>query len=281
MGRFTGVLLASDFDNTLIYTEEALRSGVPVPPLSEKNRAALAYFMAEGGRFAIATGRALAAFMKYADKVPMNAPGVVCNGAALYDFAKGEYLETALLDGIVRERGQEILEHFPEAAVEAYHIDNVIYAVHPNEITRQHEHLTKVGVTERASLEEVPLPLGKLLLEADRETLEEAKTFMEQQGWGGDYELIFSARELLEMTARGANKGGMVRRLAAHLGISMDHVYCAGDEANDITMLTAAAEGFAPANCVPAVRDCGATIVADARESALADVIAILDERYS
>ena len=46
-------------------------------------------------------------------------------------------------------------------------------------------------------------------------------------------------------------------------------------------MLTAAAEGFAPANCVPAVRDCGATIVADARESALADVIAILDERYS
>ncbi len=44
--------------------------------------------MAEGGRFAIATGRALAAFLRYADEVPMNAPGVVCNGAALYDFAK-------------------------------------------------------------------------------------------------------------------------------------------------------------------------------------------------
>ena len=27
MGRFDGVLLASDFDNTLIYTEDALRSG--------------------------------------------------------------------------------------------------------------------------------------------------------------------------------------------------------------------------------------------------------------
>ena len=116
MGKFSGVLLTSDFDNTLIYTEDALRSGVPVPPLSEANRTALEYFMAEGGHFAIATGRALAAFRKYADQVPMNTPGVVCNGAALYDFAKGEYLETALLDGIVRERGQEILEHFPEAA---------------------------------------------------------------------------------------------------------------------------------------------------------------------
>ena len=49
MGRFDGVLLASDFDNTLIYTEEALRSGVPVPPLSDENREALEWFMAEGG----------------------------------------------------------------------------------------------------------------------------------------------------------------------------------------------------------------------------------------
>ena len=48
MGIFDGVLLASDFDNTLIYTEAALRTGAPVPELSEKNRAALERFMAEG-----------------------------------------------------------------------------------------------------------------------------------------------------------------------------------------------------------------------------------------
>ena len=280
MGKFDGVLLASDFDNTLIYTEEALRSGVPVPPLSTENREALEWFMAEGGHFSIATGRALAAFMKYADQVPMNAPGVVCNGAALYDFAKGEYLEMAMLDGCVRERGQTVLEKFPTAAVEAYHIDNVIHAVHPNAITRQHEHLTKVAVEEKPSLPEVPLPLGKLLFEADHAVLEEIKAFLTEQGWGGDYELIFSGQSLLELTARGANKGGMVRRLAARLGISMEHVYCVGDEANDIPMLTTAAEGFAPANCAPLVRDCGATIVADARESALADVIRRLGEKY-
>ena len=86
MGRFDGVLLASDFDNTLIYTEEALRSGAAVPPLSPRNREALEWFMAEGGRFTVATGRALAAFANYAGGVPMNAPSVVCNGAAIYDF---------------------------------------------------------------------------------------------------------------------------------------------------------------------------------------------------
>ena len=280
MGRFDGVLLASDFDNTLIYTEDALRSDEPVPPLSRENREALEWFMAEGGRFAIATGRALAALVKYVDQVPMNAPGVVCNGAALYDFARGEYLEMAMLDGDVRERGQAVLEKFPSAAVEAYHIDNVIHAVHPNAITRQHEHLTKVAVEERPSLPEVPLPLGKLLFEDDHAVLEEIKSFLTEQGWSGDYELIFSGQNLLELTARGANKGGMVRRLAARLGIPMKHVYCVGDEANDIPMLTAAAEGFAPANCVSLVRDCGATIVADAREGALAEVVRRLAEKY-
>ena len=280
MGRFDGVLLTSDFDNTLIYTEDALRTGGAVPPLSEENRAALEYFMAEGGKFAIATGRALAAFMKYADQVPMNAPAVVCNGAALYDFSAEEYLETAMMEGEVRERGQAVLDAFPQVAVEAYHVDNVIHAVHPNEITRHHEHLTKVAVVEEESLLNVPLPLGKLLFEADRSVLEEVSAFLAEQGWAEDYELIFSGQSLMEMTEKGANKGGMVRRLAEHLSISMEHLYCVGDEANDTPMLTLAAQGFAPANCVPAVRNCGATIVSDARSSALADVVEHLKEKY-
>ena len=280
MGKFDGVLLASDFDNTLLNTETARRTGAEVPEVSRRNWEALEYFMAGGGRFAIATGRALAAFIKFADQVPMNAPGIVCNGAALYDFQKGEYLETILLDESTRRRGQETLDRFPTLAVEAYHIDNVIHAVHPNEITRNHEHLTKVGVTEMPSLLDVPLPLGKLLFEASHETLLEIRAFLEERGWSGDYELIFSARNLLEMTARGADKGGMVRQLADRLGIPMDRVYCVGDEANDLSMLTAAAEGFAPANCAAAVRESGAAIVCDAREGALADVVELLEQKY-
>ena len=280
MGIFDGVLLASDFDNTLIYTEEALRSGAPVPELSEGNRTALERFMEEGGRFTVSTGRALAAFARYAGKIPMNAPAVICNGAALYDFSKGEYLDVAMLDEDARRRGQAVLDHFPEAAVEAYHIDNVIHAVHPNAITRQHEHITKVSVTEAPTLLEVPLPLGKLLFEADHPTLERVRDYIVAQGWSGDYELIFSGQTLLEMTAKGANKGGMIRRLADHLGIPMDHVYCVGDEANDLPMLLCAAQGFAPANCIPAVRESGVTIVPHAKEDALAAVVQILEQKY-
>ena len=79
------------------------------------------------------------------------------------------------------------------------------------------------------------------------------------------------------------NETGLAQaaRLAERLGISRQHVYCAGDEANDLSMLTWAAEGFAPANCVPAVRACGATIVADADHDTLADIVSRLDKMYA
>ena len=280
MGRFDGVLLASDFDNTLIYTEEALMRGEPIPPLPERNRQALEHFMAEGGRFAVSTGRALAAFEKYAALVPMNAPGVICNGAAIYDFAKGEYLVTRPAGRAGPGAGPAGAGPFPQAAVEAYHIDNVIHAVHPNEITRHHEHLTKVARDGGAlPAGRAPAPGEAPLRGVPRDAAGDPGLSADQ-GWGGDYELIFSGQSLLEMTAKGANKGGMVRRLAELLGIRREHVYCVGDEANDLPMLRWAAEGFAPANCIPAVRESGATIVSHARDGALADVVEILEKKY-
>ena len=97
MGKFDDVLLASDFDNTILNTERPRRTGGPIPPVSQGNLTAIRYFMAEGGRFAVATGRALPAFRMFADKVPMNAPAIVCNGAALYDFEAETYLDSILL----------------------------------------------------------------------------------------------------------------------------------------------------------------------------------------
>ena len=134
---------------------------------------------------------------------------------------------------------------------------------------------------EKPSLLDVPLPLGKIMFEEDHAVLEGVKAFLQSQPWAGEYEIFFSDRTLLEVTARGATKGGMVARLAERLGISRQHVYCAGDEANDLSMLTWAAEGFAPANCVPAVRACGATIVADADHDTLADIVSRLDKMYA
>ncbi len=65
MGKFDGVLLVCDFDDT-VYTADCR--------IPERNRTALAYFEAEGGRFTIATGRAWRTFSPYVHLLPINAP---------------------------------------------------------------------------------------------------------------------------------------------------------------------------------------------------------------
>ena len=274
MGKFDGVLLASDFDNTILNTEIPRRTGCPIPPISRRNTDALRYFMANGGRFAVATGRALPAFRLFADQIPMNAPAVVCNGGALYDFQTESYLDIMELPEEIRGQGQAVLDRFPTAAVEAYHLDDVIHAVRPNLYTRQHEHVTHAGVEPVSALTDVPVPLVKIMFEDDHEHLTALRDYVLQQAWSENYEIFFSDRTLLEVTRKGASKGAMVARLAQRLGISPAHIYCAGDENNDLSMLTMAAEGFAPANCAETVRNCGATIVADCDHDTLAEIIA-------
>lgn len=279
MGKFDGVLLCSDFDNTIVDTAAVLRGEIDESLPGERTLAALRYFMEQGGSFTVVTGRALAAFINHVHEVPTNVPAILCNGAAIYDFKTGQYLETNYLNHAARERAQTVLDRWSALAAEAYNDDTSIPTVQPNDVSRRHQHLVHSGVREYARLTDIPGEIGKILLEGDHETLEQARQYLTNQPWSGEYEVFFSGESLLEMTARGSNKGGMVRRLAARLGISMEHVYCVGDETNDISMLTAAAEGFAPANCVEAVRACGATIVSDKNHDALADVIAILDKR--
>lgn len=279
-GKFAGVLFASDYDNTLLDTDAARLPGAPAARISRRNLEALRYFMDRGGRFALATGRALASIEKFADEIPMNCPAVICNGAALYDFSLGAYLECVFLKEEVSRRCQELMDRYPTAAVEAYPLESVIHAVRPNQYTKQHENLTLTSVQEDASLLDIGAPLTKLMFEDDHRVLLDIRDDLLRQPWIGGCEVFFSASTLLELTRKGANKGGMVRRLAERLGISPRHVYCAGDEANDISMLEFAAQGFAPANCAPAVRETGATLVAHCGRDAVAEIVEVLDRRY-
>lgn len=281
MGKFTGLLLASDYDNTLTYTEEALRLCRPMPPVSKANQAAIRYFMAEGGIFSVATGRAKPAFEAVADGVPMNGPTVLFNGAAIYDFSTGKYLCEAFLPETARAHIAQTIRELPFAAVELYHDNNDIHALQPNDVTRRHLHVTHSPMVIVDSMEQVPSPISKALFSTESAHQAALLDYLRGQGWYGDYEIVASSESLVELTARGANKGGMVRRLAALLHIPQANVACVGDHANDISMLTWAGMAFAPANALPEVRalPCVRTLP-DCREDAIAALIAVLDEKF-
>lgn len=281
MGKFNGVLIASDFDNTLVFTESALKGLEPMPELLPENREAIEYFMAEGGIFSIATGRALPSFNGVRQGLPMNGPTILFNGAAIYDFQKNEYLYTAFLPDTVRPHITQVLDAWPEAAVELYHDDNAIFAVHANELTEAHLHLTHEATTMLDSVDQAPSPISKALFEIVPEKLDGLHRYVSAQPWAAQYEIVPSSAFLLELTAKGACKGDMVRHMARMLHITPQDLYCVGDHANDIGMLMASAIPFAPENAIESVRQVpGVHILPDARKGAIAALIRELDQRY-
>ena len=203
MQKFDHVLLASDFDNTLVYTQSALDNGTDIPPMCPRNREALDYFIQNGGLFAISTGRALPAFMDYAKDVPMSAPCVIANGAAIYDFRANEYLYTAFLGEAIYDHMAEVLARFPTLAFEVYHDDCRIHAMNPNRYIRNHEHLTRSPVQVVERFTDIDLPIIKILFEEDFPVLDAVRTFILSRPWGREYELIYSNEHLLELTAAG------------------------------------------------------------------------------
>jgi len=269
-GKFSGVLLASDFDDTLYGTDGSV---------SHANRQAISYFIANGGFFTVATGRARKTFAPYAGLAPINAPVILSNGAALYDFQTQRLLQLILMPDQVRGHLSRTAQEIPSLGFEAYH-EETVYLHNPNEVTWSHLRQTNVGDgVFAAPISEMPLPWHKVILEQDRPTLERVRQFI-NRNWPGQYELIFSNNFLLEMTCKGVNKGGMVRALADRLGVAPQHIYCVGDNENDLPMLQVSAIPFAPANCADVVKAFHPRLVRSCDEDCIADIIQILDGIY-
>jgi len=269
MGKFDGVLLVSDFDDTLYD------SHFRVP---ERNLRAIRYFISEGGKFTVATGRAHTTFVSHFHEAPINAPVVLSNGAAIYDFETDRFLEQTRLPPEARSDLGELTRRFPSLGMEAYHGED-IYVWNPNEITYAHMKKVGCGFTERP-VAEMPVPWVKALFHQEYTVLLQVqRTLLEEHG--DRYEAIFSNPYYLEITAKGATKGGMTAKLAKRLNIAPEHVYCVGDNQNDIPMLELSAIPFAPANCAPEVRRWGARVLCHCDGGVIGDIVEILDRLYA
>ena len=270
MGKFDGVLLYSDYDDTLYNSAHTV---------SPENHAAIRYFQENGGRFSVATGRAHRTFTPQIalEHLSLNAPVVLSNGAALYDYDADRYLMRTVLDADAPARFAELFRPFPDLALEAYHDDD-IYVYNPNLVTT--EHLKRVGGRQTpCAIPDMPTPWTKVILEQDEPYLKEVQARLLQR-WGDSYEAIFSNPYLLEVTAKGSHKGAAVAKAAELLGVSRENLYCIGDNQNDIPMLALSAIPFAPSNCSQPVKDWGARLLGSCDDHAVAQAIEILDSIY-
>ncbi|MGE5677222.1 MAG: HAD family hydrolase, partial [Pseudomonadota bacterium] len=70
MNKYTGYLIASDLDGTLIDSSQSI---------SENNIAAITEFTKQGGFFAVATGRTEITALPYMKLLPINCPCILYN----------------------------------------------------------------------------------------------------------------------------------------------------------------------------------------------------------
>ena len=125
----------------------------------------------------------------------------------------------------------------------------------------------------------MPTPWVKVLLEQNHPYLLAVQAHL-LRCWGDSFEAIFSNPRYLELTQKGSNKGGGVARVARILGVAPDHIYCVGDNQNDIPMLELSAIPFAPANCAPEVKDWGARVLCHCDDGVIGDIVDIMDGLY-
>ena len=268
MGKFDGLLLVSDFDDTLYDFHHR------IPP---RNLEALGRWIGQGGRFTVATGRAHRTFAPYAHLAPINAPVVLSNGSTIYDFQTETMLVQTLLDDRAPGDFQTLMEAMPSLGLETYHGED-IYVYRPNAITDAH--MKKVGTDyEVRDIPDMPAPWTKAIVQQEYDVLLRAREWLEEH-CPGRYEAGFSNRGYLEITHRGCNKGGMVARLLEMLHIPRENLYCVGDNQNDIPMMALSAIPFAPANCAQEVKDWGATILCHCDDGVIGDIVDRLDRIY-
>jgi len=268
MGKFEQVLLVSDFDDTLTDDKGWV---------SEETQQALRYFIGQGGTFTVNTGRAVPAFRGRLCDVPVNGPVILSNGAIIYDYERETCLYTSLMDDAVRQDCARLARDNPDIGFEAYHGDD-IYVHQPNRATFGHLNTVKLGYTQ-CPIGQMPLPWTKVILEQTHAYLEQVQQYI-AENFKDRYEAVFSNPYLLEMTALGCNKGRAMLRLAELLQIPREHIYAAGDNMNDLSMLQAARMGFTPRGNGGKLERFGARPVSDQNHSPIRDVVEILDRLY-
>lgn len=268
MGCFSGVLIATDLDGTLLNSQK----GIDLP-----TRRAIERFCREGGLFTAATGRMVQSFHMLKDVVPYNAPVVFANGAQIYDYQTARPIWQCDLSEGFALAAQALLNAFPEASLEIYTSDTC-RIVQPNDITLEHMRAFRIPYTLCQSTADAPGRWLKALLTAPPKILNEAVLMARAMDAGASFR--FSTPYFLEMFSDQTDKGRGVLRLAEMKGVAPAHVYAVGDQENDLDMLKAAALSFAPANASATVLEAADVVLPDNDHNTLAAMIDFLGEKY-
>lgn len=265
---FSDILLTVDFDRTLT---------APDSTIPARNLEAIAYFMDNGGKFTVNTGRSTATFWQYLNTIPANAPFLLYNGSAAWE--NGVLKQCVTIDLPVWETMEAVKNLYPSLNLEIQG-DELHYLVNTTDaMVALYENLqwryTKaqwgqdIGPFLKFSLFGQPRkPVVGDMFDttcADVSVFDEAEKTLRRL-YGDKVEVFRAAPRIIDVHAKGCSKLRAARNLQAALGRKI--LVCVGDAENDLPMLEGADFAYCPSDGVVADRfetvcECGQGAVAD------------------
>ncbi len=241
MKKFQGITIISDMDGTLLNDDKKI---------SEKNLSALSYFVENGGKFTIASGRVLSRLQLYSDQLPVNLPIITMNGMMIQDLFSGEVFHKERLDPSAREYTRQIIEKYPHFGLEIF-TEDTVYFIHRN------RHIDKHISDEGFSLKMTTLPQVtdewvKVLFGCDENVLniiEEEFPYMKEK-----VHFTKSDAYFYEILAKNCHKGSALKKLLELTEIRKEMVLAVGDNKNDLEFVGQAGIGVAVANACDEVK---------------------------
>ena len=248
MGKFTGLLLCSDFDGTL-------QSGRFISKVTQE---AVRYFQEHGGRFTLSTGRYPTILREPWATVSINAPMVAMNGALIYD----PQTDTRLYEGTLSEDAAPLLERAC-ASLEGIDEMEICMSKQWGSVSR----LPHAPGDLASLLRQHPY---KVIFRVKKERSEALCRQLAEVA-GDRYAISRSWNAGVEWIGADFDKGKTVRRLATLLGA--DQLICVGDYENDVSMIRAADVGVAMGNAVDCLKQAADRITASVHEDGVAQLI--------
>lgn len=243
MGAFEGYFLYCDLDGTLFDDQKRV---------SEENRAAIESFVAQGGRFGVATGRSPSIIGAIEEGLPVNAPCILLNGAGLYNLAEKQFLAAHYVDRALMERIVRLVVEVRENACVQVFTDTSIYETNPNQRDDPYTLMEHLPITN-LPLNQIQEPALKLLISHTPHELDAIQTAVMREPYIDQFSVFRTCDWYLEFVAAGVNKGTALKDVRTRCG-NVEKILAIGDYNNDLEMVSVADIGGAPINAIDEVK---------------------------
>lgn len=242
MQKINYPLIVSDFDGTLVNEDGTI---------SEKNKTAIAAYVAAGGKFAISTGRMPSGILSSAKELGLKGAVSCCQGAIIMDIES----EKVLSEGrIPLETTIKICQKMEEMNLH-FHLYDLwdFYVNMDDEALKMYEKAVKSkgNVVKEMPLSEFAKEKGlcsyKILAMVHPKDNQKVLEALAQENFEG-CEVTKSAEYLVEVVNKNYSKGTAVEFLAKHFGVPLEKTIAVGDQWNDLPMIEKAGLGIAVQN---------------------------------